>query len=250
MLTGTASPFDDFAWFYDRHWAAPFEQWQRPALERLLFPKIPSGSTILDLCCGTGSLGRYLTALGYRLFGIDSSEGMLEIARQNLPEARFMLADASDFAIEHCVDAATCFFDSLNNLLDSNCLQNAFHCVYSALAPSGVFVFDVNTGAAYGERWNRSACEVLPDHAFFLRGGFDATSRIGHTQITTFRRQGEGWRRADSELRQRPWEIAEVERMLRSAGFNDVQPHRAQEDLNMSGHYGIGRVYFCALKRG
>ena len=122
-----------------------------------------------------------------------------------------------------------------------------FRSVMAALRPQGTFVFDINTACAYGELWNDSATEVQPDHAFFLRGGFDAVARIGHTSITMFRRE-QCWQRADVEMRQRPWEIAEIEPMLRSAGFNDIQSHRAVEELGMTGHYGVGRVYFCACK--
>ena len=34
--------------------------------------------------------------------------------------------------------------------------------------------------------------------------------------------------------------------MLVAAGFRDVRAYRAFEDLEMSGHYGIGRVYLRA----
>jgi SAM-dependent methyltransferase len=242
-----SSPFDPFAWFYDRHWAAPFEQWQRPALERVLFPYVKPGGRILDLCCGTGTLARQLVARGYSITGVDSSHGMLRIARENVPEGIFFQADAAGFALKQPVDAAVCVFDSLNHIIEADRLERVFHSVYAALEPGGCFVFDINTGAAYGERWDRTFCEVQPDHAFFLRGGFDRQARIGCTRVTMFRLT-DSWQRWDVEIRQRPWEVSEIEPMLRSAGFAETCAYRACEDLEMTGHYGIGRVYCRAGK--
>jgi SAM-dependent methyltransferase len=238
-----SSPFDDFAWLYDRHWAAPFAEWQSTAIERLLIPFVTPGGHLLDLCCGTGALARILVDRGYAVTGVDSSEGMLKIARQNVPEANLVHADASQFAIDRRADGALSVFDSLNNVLEPDALRSAFQCVHDALQPGGCFVFDVNTRTAYGERWDQTHCEVQPDHAFFVRGGFDRQKRIGSTNVTLFRWR-DRWERSDVEILQRPWDIEEVEPLLRDAGFNEVNFWRAIEDLGMSGHYGIGRAYF------
>jgi SAM-dependent methyltransferase len=239
------SPYDAFAWFYDRYWATPHREWQSPALEKLLYPALPQNARVLDLCCGTGNLAQHLAARGYEVTGVDASPEMLRIARENAPEPVFLQADAADFTVPHPVDAAVCLFDSLNHLLEPEQLQRAFNSVHAALNPHGCFVFDINTPAAYGEQWNDSACEVQPDHAFFLRGAFDPQTRLGTTWITMFRLV-ESWQRSDVEIRQRPWESSEIEPMLQSAGFTGVECYRAAEELGMTGHYGIGRVYLRA----
>jgi SAM-dependent methyltransferase len=242
------SPFDQFAWFYDQHWGAPFEQWQRRALEQLLYPCVKAGGRILDLCCGTGTLARHMADLGYRISGVDSSDGMLQLAREKVPAANFVHADARDFKLQEQADGAVSVFDSLNHLLEPDQLQRVFHQVYAALNPGAYFVFDTNTAAAYGDRWDQTFCEVQPGHAFFLRGGFDRNTRIGRTQITMFRLTDAAWERADVEMRQRPWEISELEPMLGAAGFKEIRGYRASEDLGMSGHYAIGRAYLRARK--
>jgi SAM-dependent methyltransferase len=242
-----SSPYDSFAWFYHRYWAAPIQEFQTPALEKLLFPGLAPGARILDLCCGTGLLSKRLAARGYEVIGLDSSEEMLRFARENVPEGRFFQADASDFTMEEQVDAAVCMFDSLNHVIQPDSLALAFRNVRAALRPGGRFVFDVNTEAAYGPTWDQSACEVALDHAFFLRGGFDRQTRIGTTKITMFRLL-DSWQRSDVEVRQRPWEIPEIERMLTSAGFTGISNNRAFEQLGMKGHFGEGRVYFAAFR--
>ncbi len=239
----TMSPYDSFAWFYDRYWAPPFQEWQMPALERLSFPVLSRGAAILDLCCGTGALARRLTARGYSVIGVDSSSQMLSLARQNVPEATFLQADAADFSLDSKVDAAVCMFDSANHLIEAGQLELAFRNVWAALKPGGYFVFDINTSEAYGSRWDQSVCKVHPDHAFFLRGGFDRQTQIGTTKITMFR-LFDSWQRADVEMCQKPLEVPDIERMLQATGFRGTRSYRAVEELGMSGHYGIGRVYF------
>lgn len=241
------SPFDAFAWFYDRHWARGFADWQMPALDRLLFPSLPAGARVLDLCCGTGTLARRLVGRGFVTAGVDISHGMLQIARRNVPEAMLFQADVGEFALKTRVDAAVSVFDSLNNVLQPDHLARAFRNVRDVLKPGAAFVFDINTPDAYGERWDQTFAEVRPDHAFFIRGGFDRETQIGQTLVTMFRLTGQQWVRSDAELRQRPWDPSEVEAMLRAAGFQEIRMYRAIEDLKMSGHYGIGRVYFRAI---
>jgi len=241
------SAYDAFAWFYDRYWATPIQQWQRPALDQLLLRALPPGAHIVDLCCGTGELASNLISLGYKVTGVDASREMLEAARRKAPAATLLHQDAAEFSPLEPAEAVVCFFDSLNHLLDGAKLQQTFHHVFKALGPAGTFLFDVNTRAAYGELWNSSACHVEPDHAFFLRGSFDPTASTGTTRITMFRLNGT-WQRNDVEVLQRPLEVAELEPMLRAAGFTTVQSFRPMEDLGMQGHFGTGRVYIRACK--
>ncbi|HEX8130269.1 MAG TPA: methyltransferase domain-containing protein [Pyrinomonadaceae bacterium] len=55
---------------------------------------LPPGARVLDLGCGTGNLiARYIVRRGYRVIGVDQSEKMLEIAKAELPEAKFIHSD-------------------------------------------------------------------------------------------------------------------------------------------------------------
>src|SRR4051812_22164447 len=182
-----SSPYDPFAWFYQRYWTAPFHQWQLPILDKLLFEPVPAPAHLVDFCCGVGELAKHLCAAGYEVTGLDSSAEMLRLARENAPRAEFVLCDVANARIEPSADAATCAFDSVNHLLLAEDLERFLASVHAALKPGGLFVFDVNTQAAYGSQWDSSACVTEPDHAFFLRGGYDRQACIGTTKITMFR---------------------------------------------------------------
>ena len=54
----------------------------RAAWTDLLLPLLPPApADVLDVGCGTGSVGLLLADAGHRVRGVDSSEGMLAVAR-------------------------------------------------------------------------------------------------------------------------------------------------------------------------
>jgi demethylmenaquinone methyltransferase/2-methoxy-6-polyprenyl-1,4-benzoquinol methylase len=104
--------------------------WRRRTVASL---RLPGGSLVADLACGTGDLCRELEAQGYRPVGFDFSHGMLVAARTSasLVEAdvlRLPLGDAS-------VDGATCGF-ALRNVVS---LPALFAELARVLRPGGRF---------------------------------------------------------------------------------------------------------------
>jgi SAM-dependent methyltransferase len=100
----------------------------------------------VDLGCGSGLWAEELARARYRVLGIDISEAMIEIARRRVSDAEFRVGSLFEAEIPPCV-AVTSLGEVLNYLFDPNNdgqrLVGLFRCVYSALAPGGVFVFDV-----------------------------------------------------------------------------------------------------------
>ena len=58
------------------------------------------GETVLDLGTGTGTAARLAVGDGRRVIGLDGAEGMLQIARSEVPEAEFVLADFGAVPLE------------------------------------------------------------------------------------------------------------------------------------------------------
>ena len=63
-----------------------------------------SGKDVLDVGCGAGQITDYLTQKGLNVIGLDFSQELLKIAKQNSPNSKFILADICDYEQETKVD--------------------------------------------------------------------------------------------------------------------------------------------------
>ncbi len=80
------------------------------ALLALLTRDLAPGSLVLDAGCGTGRpFAEALARLGHRVLGVDQSEGLLALARQRLPEQRWVLSALEDYPFGEPVDAMLCW---------------------------------------------------------------------------------------------------------------------------------------------
>lgn len=114
----------------------------------------PSNSTVLDLGCGNGALSKVLQEKGFQVIGLDASKELLDIARKNNPEIRFIQGDATDFSLEKPVDVV--FSNAVFHWIDEQRQQAMLQCVYSALKQHGQFVFEFG-----GSQNNRLIHEAL-----------------------------------------------------------------------------------------
>ncbi|HEV7628373.1 MAG TPA: class I SAM-dependent methyltransferase [Streptomyces sp.] len=110
---GQAEAFDSIGDRYDE--AFPHKEGQISS-GAWLAEQLPAGSRILDLGCGTGlPTARQLADAGHRVIGIDLSPGMLQLARENVPEGDFRRMDISEVE-KHDLgpfDGAAVFFSLL-----------------------------------------------------------------------------------------------------------------------------------------
>jgi SAM-dependent methyltransferase len=95
-------------------WAATYDQpgnpliaVEQPAVREILTRLTPG--TALDAACGTGRHAEYLTGLGHRVIGVDSSPQMLEKARQRMPQANWAVGDLHKLPIaDETMDLVVC----------------------------------------------------------------------------------------------------------------------------------------------
>jgi SAM-dependent methyltransferase len=214
-----AGGYDQFAWLYDRRWGEISLAFV-PALERLVLDALPAGSHVLDLACGTGQLAALLAERGFEVTGLDSSAGMLAIARARAPSTRFVQADARTFELPDRFDAVVSVFDSLNHIVSMDELRAVFGRVKNVLVSGGSFVFDLNTVDAVAS--GHSETLVGEDHVAVIRTRFDPPRRVLTFEAIIFRSRGRLWERSDVRLLQRCHDDEEVRHALIEAGFIDV----------------------------
>lgn len=95
MVKQLPSPYDQIA----KQWsAARSEGAFDPKYVDLLIDHLPDGAEVLDVGCGSGTpIAQRLVGRGCIVTGVDASEVMLEIAKQQVPEAYFVLCDLMMF---------------------------------------------------------------------------------------------------------------------------------------------------------
>ncbi len=90
----SVSHFDEIAAAYDESLPAHVVEHYLRKRVAFLSALCPGGS-VLDVGCGTGALAGRLSAAGYRVVGVDPSEGMLEVMRRRSPELETVRAPGS-----------------------------------------------------------------------------------------------------------------------------------------------------------
>jgi SAM-dependent methyltransferase len=161
--------------------------------------------SLLDVCCGQGTLARHFLQHGYRVTGIDLSEPMLRFAKEDLREdlqagrARLVRADAASFSVDGRFGLATSTFDSLNMLQSLAALRSCFGCVRRAVSDEGMFVFDLMTRRGFWQDYNSVWVADTPDELYVFKSVYDGGDKAA-TRMTGFVREDGRWERFE-ELR-------------------------------------------------
>ena len=153
----------------------------KPALERLFFSQIPAGAKVLDMCCGSGHVTRELVARGYAVTGVDISAGLIEFARAELPGVDFRVQDVREMQFDAQFDGILSTFDALNHILTMEDLKRAFAAAKRALAPGGLFVFDMNLEEAYSLDLHEWDVQLESDRVTMVRGEYIRQTQMAQT---------------------------------------------------------------------
>ncbi|MFI9833359.1 class I SAM-dependent DNA methyltransferase [Streptomyces sp. NPDC051913] len=142
--TGQAAAFDALGDRYDE--AFPHKEGQVAAAEWLI-RSLPTGSRALDLGSGTGiPTALQLAEAGLAVVGVDLSDGMVALARRNVPAAEFRQADIADLRPGGPLDlgrfeAVAAFFSLL--MLPRAEIPPALRTIHHLLVPGGLFALSM-----------------------------------------------------------------------------------------------------------
>ncbi|MFI5185689.1 MAG: class I SAM-dependent methyltransferase [Chitinophagales bacterium] len=97
------------------------------------------GEKILDVGCGTGELTNKIHEAGAIVTAIDSSQEMIEKARDKYDDIKFFISDAGSFSFNEKFDAV--FSNAVLHWINKQ--QEALQCIYHVLKNGGRFVFEM-----------------------------------------------------------------------------------------------------------
>jgi SAM-dependent methyltransferase len=209
---------EDLAYIHDvGH--ADFALESAPGILEILARNGVRDGLVVDLGCGSGLWARELVDAGYHVLGIDISEAMIELSRERVPEAEFRVGSLFEADIPPC-DAVTAVSEVLNYLFDPEKeLPDLFRRVYNALAPGGVFVFDVLGPGQIPPGTTARGFREGEDWVVLVEKEEDVERGTLTRRISSFRKVGWHYRRDDEVHRVRLYEPAELSAELQRVGF-------------------------------
>ena len=183
--------------------------------------------TVVDLACGTGSVGLLLAQKGYEVTGVDMSEEMLCVAAQKAQESglppRFVCQKLQQLRLPRAVDLAVCALDSLDYILNPEDCREAIRRVYKYLNPGGCFIFDVNTPGKLRAMDGQVFLDEDDDVYCVWRGEFDEQSNICTYGMDLFQRRGDVWHRSCEEHQEYAYTREQLTAYLMEAGFSKIE---------------------------
>ena len=111
--------------------------------------------TLLDFCCGTGTLTRLMAARGYEMIATDGSPDMLMQAQAHnadLPadavQPLLLCQEAAQLDLYGTVDAAYCSLDGIDYLPPEE-LPEVLHRLHLFVRPGGMLILDIRDPASF-----------------------------------------------------------------------------------------------------
>ena len=145
-------PHERIIALYEETAAAWDEARGRELQEREWFDRftalVPSGSSILDLGCGSGEpIARHLVQRGYRVTGVDSSPSLIAMCGKRMPNEEWMVADMRTLDLGRRFDGILAWYSFFHLHFDD---QRAMFPRFAAHAAPGAILM-LTSGPQHGE---------------------------------------------------------------------------------------------------
>lgn len=219
--------YNNFAYIYDTLTAdINYAKWA-DYIESIFKKNNQKPSLILELGCGTGSLGIEMTKRGYEMICLDISPDMLNCAMhkansENL-DILFLNQDMTNFELYGTVDVILCLLDSINYLTNPNQLRKMFKLVKNYLNPGGLFIFDVNTQYKFENILSDNVFyEIQDDITYIWNNSYNSKTKKARFDLTFFVKQEELYQRFDETHFERSYSHDEIMNFIDEAGLKYI----------------------------
>ena len=197
---------------------------------------------VLDLGCGTGSFTKLMYDAGFDMIGLDSSEGMLELAIEKRDEAGdeilYLNQDMRRLDLYSTVGTVVSVCDSINYITEPSELLDVFKLVNKFLFPGGLFIFDFNTEYKYRViNGDSTFAENREDVSFIWENFYDEETGLNEFDLTLFIKDENGVKAEDDRFIkyeethiQRGYTVSEIEELIGKAGLKLISMTDADTD--------------------
>ena len=243
--------YTSFAQVYDLFMDnIPYDDWCNYLVELLKKYGVNDG-LILELGCGTGSVTRRMASNGYNMIGIDNSEDMLAIARDNTDNNSdnilYLLQDMTEFELYGTVNAIISICDCMNYITSEDDLLKVFQLANNYLEKDGIFIFDMNTEYKYKEiLGDNIIAENRDEGSFIWENTYYEDEKINEYNLTLYIMDNEDYKynRFEETHYQKTYSVENVIRLIEEAGMEFIKVYDAFtfEEPNETSE----RVYFVA----
>jgi SAM-dependent methyltransferase len=260
-------PYHDFAAVYDEWqglYRRPFSIALAPLIRKATARRRIPRPVLADLACGTGTFAwwwqrRHPT---WTVYGTDRSPAMLRRARAvgrsadghlqvNGSGPRFLVQDLTRLWLPEPAGILTCLFDSLNHVTREAELLRVFRLAREALAPGGLFIFDLIEEGSFAQVFTGESVISGRDLYVGIETEYGRVRGItfGMARFTFFRRSGPRWRRIGFQVRERCWQDREIRILLGEAGLVFEEAERL--DPSAAEEFTVPRrLWICRRRAG
>lgn len=202
-------------------------------------------STVLDLCCGTGTLTWLMAKKGYEMIAVDASTDMLMQAREKADtcavQPLFLCQSAAELDLYGTVDAAVCSLDGMNYIPPEE-LPELFRRLRLFVRPDGLVIFDIKTPEWFKSIDGEVFVDETDDMLCLWRADFDDEENCVCYGMDIFSREGRLWRRDSEEHLEYAHSEALLRSLLQNEGFYDIRFHSDGPQNT------LGRVFVSAKR--
>lgn len=195
--------------------------------ERLFSQTDGEFHTVLDLCCGTGTISCLMAGRGYEMISADASPDMLTRAMEKSSRLKSGIAPllicqgAASLDLYGTVDAAVSSLDSLSYVPPED-MPEVFRRLHLFIRPGGLLVFDIRTPEFLRGMDGAVSVDETDDLLCLWRGAFETEKNALVYGMDIFIRRGNVWHRELEEHVEYAHDPRWICALLRQAEFSDI----------------------------
>lgn len=191
---------------------------------------------ILEIMCGSGRFLVPFLEYGYNICGVDFSVEMLEKLKLKAPEADVEYADIAEYTTNEQFDYIFISSGSVSLFTDMNLCQKILKKIKGLLAPTGKFVFAVDTIAAKcldNDDYEMSVSVKMKngfDLVLKTKNYFDVQQQIQFSPgIYELYDRDKLLKSEHMDFQTHLYKFGEMENYLREAGFTEIKTYSSFE---------------------